>query len=60
LVEDEVTPADGVVDALVALNVPLDQLDLVPDTEQVVATPGGEVVQHHYPGAIAHETLDEV
>ena len=44
--EDDVDPADGVVHALVAPQLPLDDLDVGVEPGEVVPVAGGEVVEH--------------
>ena len=44
--EDDLAAADRVVDALVALNVALDQLDLAGEAGEVLAVARREVVEH--------------
>ena len=58
--EDELAAADGVVDPLVALNVPLDQFDVPVDLEQVLPMPGGEVVQHAHLVAVTQQPVHEM
>ncbi len=58
--EDDLAAADGVVDALVALDVALDQLDVVAELGEVLAPAGGEVVEHAHLVAVVEQALDEV
>ena len=58
--EDQVASADGVVDALVALEVALDQLDLVDHALEVRAPAGGEVVEDPDGGPFAKQAPGEM
>src|SRR3954454_13933935 len=53
---DHVAAAHGVVNALVALDVTLDDLDVVPDVEQVLATAGRKVVKNPDLVAVAEQS----
>ena len=51
LVEDDLAAGDCLLDPLVALDVPLDQLDLAAEPAHVLPAPGGEVVEDAHPVA---------
>src|SRR3954451_24353215 len=55
-----VAVANGIVDSLVALDVPLDNLDVVADVEQVLAPPSCEVVKNPDFIALAQQAPREV
>jgi hypothetical protein len=59
-VEHHLAPADRVVDALVALDVALHQLDVREHVEQVFAPPGGEVVEHAHAVPVRQEAVHDV
>ena len=60
LVEDDLDAADGVVDALVAAQLALDDLDVVLETVEIGAVAGGEVVEHAHRVAALEQSADEV
>ena len=60
LVEDELDAADGVVDALVAAQLALDDLDVVLEPGEVRAVAGGEVVEDANRVAALEQRADEV
>ena len=60
LVEDELDAANRVVDALVAAQLPLDDLDVVLQPGEVRAVAGGEVVEHANGVAALEERANEV
>lgn len=60
LMEDDLAPADGVVDALVASQIALDQLNLVLDAREVVAVAGREVVEDPDLVTAGEQFLNEV
>ena len=58
--EDQLGAADGVVDPLVALDVALDQLDVIGEVQEVLAPAGGEVVEHPDATSVAAEPVDKM
>ena len=59
-VEDDLGPADGVVDALVAAQVAFDDLDVVLEPFEVGTPAGGEVVEHPDVVALLQQRANEV
>jgi hypothetical protein len=60
LVKDDLAAGDGLVDALEALDVTLNHVDIVLKPAKVAAPSGGEVVEQAYAVASLEQALDEV
>ena len=58
--EGQLAAAHGVVDALVALQIPLDQLDLVEHVVEVPALAGGEVVENAHRVPVGQQSADQM
>jgi hypothetical protein len=59
-VEHDFAPPNGVVNPLVALDVSLDELNVVGDVQEVLATPGGEIVYCANLVARGQQRIDEM
>ena len=58
--EDELAATDRIVDTFIALDIALDQLDVVGDGGEVLAAAGGEVVEHPHGVTVAEQAANEV